>query len=350
MRITVLAPPHLAVPPVGYGGTEAVLDGLCRGLRAAGHDVLLVTTGDSTCPVERTWCFEESTGVGVRGTIHELGHVVHGYEAAERWGADIVHDHTLGGPLYAASTGRARVVTTNHGPFTDPALAALYHGLAGKVPVIAISHHQASTARPGTDVAAVIHHGLPSARFRPGAGRGGYALFLGRMHPSKGVDRAVHIAARAGVPLVIAAKMHEREEVQYFERYVEPLLGRGTRYIGEVGGDEKERLLGDASVLLNPLRWHEPFGMVMIESLAVGTPVAAPPSGSVPEIVDDGVTGFLRDDEAGLADAVRRAASLDRRRCVELAKQRFTVERMVADHLRLYQRVLTGRASELLAG
>ena len=117
----------------------------------------------------------------------------------------------------------------------------------------------------------------------------------------------------ATVPLVIAAKMHEREEVQYFERHVEPLLGRGARYVGEVGGDQKERLLGDASVLLNPIRWHEPFGMVMIESLAVGTPVVAPPTGSVPELVDDGVSGFLRDDEPGLADALRRAASLDRR-------------------------------------
>jgi glycosyltransferase involved in cell wall biosynthesis len=350
VRIAVIAPPHLAVPPVGYGGTEAVLDGLCRGLRIAGHDVLLVTTGDSTCPVERTWCFEESTGVGVRGTIHEVSHVVHGYEAADRWGAEIVHDHTLAGPMYAASNGRAGVVTTNHGPFSDAALGALYHSLAGKVPVIAISHHQASTARPGTDVAAVIHHGLPSARFEPRGGRGGFALFLGRMHPSKGVDRAVRVAHRAGVPLVIAAKMHEREEVQYFERYVEPLLGRGARYVGEVGGEQKAHLLGDASVLLNPLRWHEPFGMVMIEALAVGTPVVATPSGSVPEIVDDGVTGFLRDDEPGLAAAVREAATLDRRRCVELARRRFTVERMVDDHLRLYRQVLSGHAAELLAG
>jgi glycosyltransferase involved in cell wall biosynthesis len=343
MRIAVLAPPHIAVPPVGYGGTEAVLDGLCRGLRAAGHDVLLVTTGDATCPVERTSCFEEAMGVGVRGTIHELTHVVHGYEAADRWGADVVHDHTLAGPLYAASAGRHDVVTTNHGPFTDAALGALYRSLAGRVPVVAISHHQASTAVPGTDVAAVIHHGLPREQHRLGTGRGGFALFLGRMHPSKGVDRAVRIASRAGVPLVVAAKMQEREEVAYFERHVEPLLGRGARFVGEVGGEQKQQLLGEASVLLNPIRWHEPFGMVMIEALAAGTPVVAPATGSVPEIVRDGVTGFLRNDEAGMADALGQVASLDRRACHDVVRARFSVERMVHDHLQLYGRVHAAR-------
>jgi glycosyltransferase involved in cell wall biosynthesis len=350
VRIAVLAPPHIAVPPVGYGGTEAVLDGLCRGLRDSGHDVLLVTTGDATCPVERTWCFESATGVGVRGTIHELAHVVHGYEEADRWGAEVVHDHTLAGPLLAASAGRTDVVTTNHGPFTDPALGALYRDLAGKVAVTAISHHQASTALPGTQIAAVIHHGLPAGSFRRREGGGGFALFLGRMHPSKGVDRAIHVARAAGVPLVIAAKMHEREEVAYFERHVEPLLGRDARFVGEVGGERKAQLLGEASVLLNPIRWHEPFGMVMIEALAVGTPVVAPPTGSVPEIVVDGVTGFLRDDEAAMADGVRQAATLDRQTCVDVARRRFSVEPMVAEHVRLYERVRAGRGSELLAG
>jgi glycosyltransferase involved in cell wall biosynthesis len=350
VRIAILAPPHLAVPPVGYGGTEAVLDGLCRGLRDAGHDVLLVTTGDATCPVERTWCFEESTGVGVRGTIHELTHVVHGYEAADRWGADVIHDHTLTGPLYAASAGRHDVVTTNHGPFTDAGLGALYRSLAGRVPVIAISHHQASTAPAGTEVAAVIHHGLPPEQYRFGDGHGGFALFLGRMHPSKGVDRAVRIAGQAGVPLLVAAKMHEREEVAYFERHVEPLLGRGARYIGEVGGEQKLQLLGEASVLLNPIRWHEPFGMVMIESFAAGTPVVAPPVGSVPEVVQDGTTGFVRGSDQDLAEAVHLAAELDRRTCHEVARTRFSVERMVDEHVQLYTRVREGRGSELVAG
>ena len=350
MRIAVLAPPYLPVPPVGYGGTEAVLDGLCRGLQAVGHDVLLVTTGDATCPVERTSCFEESTGVGMRGTIHELTHVVHGYEAADRWGAEVIHDHTLAGPLYAASAGRRDVVTTNHGPFTDPGLRALYLSLSGHVPVVAISHHQASTAARGTDVAAVIHHGLPPELCRLGEGRGGFALFLGRMNASKGVDRAVRIAQRAGIPLLIAAKMHERDEMAYFERHVEPLLGRGARYIGEVGGEHKLQLLGEAAVLLNPIRWHEPFGMVMIESLAAGTPVVAPPVGSVPEIVQDGTTGFVRESEQELAEAVHLAANLDRRTCHEVVRTRFSVERMVDEHVQLYARVREGRGSELVAG
>lgn len=353
MRIAILAGPHLPVPPVGYGGTEAVLDTLCRGLRDAGHDVLLVTTGDATCPVDRTWAFERSLGVGVGGAGHELNHVVHGYAEADRWGADVIHDHTLAGPLYAAACGRTDVVATNHGPFTDPGLGALYRSVGGRIPVIAISGHHASTAAPGTHVAAVIHHALPADQCRLGGGGGGYALFLGRMCPDKGPDLAVQIARRAGIPLLLAAKMHEREEVAFFERHVEPLLGPDARYLGEVGGEQKLRLLQDAAVLLNPLRWHEPFGMVMIESLGAGTPIVAPPRGSVPEIVDHGVTGFLADGEADMADALRQVPSLDRRACHEVARTRFSVERMVEEHLRVYEQVRSGRdgrGEELLAG
>ncbi|HLN06213.1 MAG TPA: glycosyltransferase family 4 protein [Acidimicrobiales bacterium] len=338
MKIAIVAPPWVAVPPVGYGGTEAVLDGLARGLSAAGHDVLLYTTGDSACPVPKAWVFEKAAGVGIGGAVTELRHVIHAYEAVR--GYDIVHDHTLVGPVYAERFPDLAVVTTNHGPF-DGDLRDYYRAIGDRVPVIAISHHQASTAGE-VPVAGVIHHGINTDKFALGAGRGGYALFLGRMSPDKGVHTAVRVAREAGVPLKIAAKLREQPEHEYFEERVRPLLGGDIEYIGEVAGATKHQLLGDALCLLNPMAWHEPFGMVMIEALASGTPVVATPRGAAPEIVDDGVTGFLRIGEEALAVALGRVGSLDRAACRRAAESRFSLEHMVGGHVDLFERVIRG--------
>jgi glycosyltransferase involved in cell wall biosynthesis len=348
MRIAIIAPPHVPVPPPAYGGTEAVLHALAAGLQAEGHDVLLVATGDSTCPVETSSCFESAVGVGLGGSGEELKQVAHGYQAAEAWGAEIVHDHTLMGPLYALGGTRLPVVTTNHGPFTAPELDALYRAIAGRVALIAISHHQASTAATGITVDAVIHHGIPVDPDGMGAGDGGFALFLGRMHPTKGVDRAIRVARRAGKDLVIAAKMQEPAEIAYFEAHVEPHLGSGVEYIGEVDAGQKADLLRRAEVLLNPIAWHEPFGMVMIEALAAGTPIVATPVGSVPEIVEEGETGFVRDTDDELAVALVDAAGLDRSRCHRAAVLRFGAERMVHQHLALYGRLARQRTEALV--
>jgi glycosyltransferase involved in cell wall biosynthesis len=338
VRIAVIAPPWVAVPPPTYGGIEAVLDTLARGLNTVGHDVLLYTTGDSTCPVPKAWTYEHAPGVGVGGVATEVRHVIDAYDAIG--GADIVHDHTLIGPMFA-ERWRLPVVTTNHGPFAGD-LSALYRVVGPRVPVIAISHHQASVAG-GIPVAAVIHHGIDPAMFPFGDGNGGYALFLGRMSPDKGVHTAVHVARRVGIPLRIAAKVRERAEYDYFNDEVKPLLGGNVEFLGEVGGEAKLDLLGRAACLLNPIAWPEPFGMVMIEALACGTPVIATPCGAAPEIVDDGVTGFLRHDEDALAVTIAKVPDLDRRACRQAAEARFSTTRMVHDHLRLYQRVLDAR-------
>ena len=347
MRIAIIAPPWVPTPPPAYGGTEAVLDGLARGLAAEGHDVLLYATGDSTCPVPTAWVLPEAVGVGTAGSATELRHVVNAYDTVREWGADVVHDHTLIGPVYADRFDEVRVVTTNHGPF-ESELGDYYRAIADRVPIIAISHHQASTAG-ATPVAAVIHHGLDLDHYEAGNGAGGYALFLGRMCPEKGVAAAVRIARRAGVPLKIAAKLREPHEVAYFEREVAPLLGRGVEFLGEVGGDDKLALLRDAACLLNPIAWPEPFGMVMIEALACGTPVVATPRGSVPELVDDGRTGFVRATEAELAEAVRQVGSLRRAACRGAAVERFSLERMAADHATLFDRVLVDARTPLRA-
>jgi glycosyltransferase involved in cell wall biosynthesis len=313
-----------------------VLDGLARGLRSAGHEVLLFATGDSTCPVPLAWAFERAVGVG--GDVPtEISHALRAYERVMDWSPDVVHDHTLVGPLLG-SHGCVPVVTTNHGPF-EPKLRDLYRAIATRVGVIAISHDQASAA-DGIPLLAVIHHGIDADAFEFGAGDGGYALFLGRMTPDKGADLAASVARRAGVPLRIAGKLRESDEIEFFQSAVEPLLGDGIDYVGEVDAATRRELLARATCLLNPLRWNEPFGMVMIEALASGTPVLATPHGSVPEIVEHGLTGFISDDPDELVRLLGKVDDLDRGQCRRAAEDRFSIERMTQDHLRAYGQML----------
>lgn len=336
MRIMIVAPPWLPVPPPAYGGTEAVLDGLARGLRAAGHDVLLYTTGESTCEVERAFVFERAIGVGQGGAAQEIRQVVHAYEMAG--GFDVVHDHTLIGPLYSERFPRVRVVTTNHGPFESD-LIDLYRIVADRVPV------DRDLATPGRDGRRPSDRRGHPSRGRavgvPGRGRfGGYALFLGRMNPTKGAHVAAAVARKAGIPLRIAGKCQEKLEIDYVETVIKPLLGSDVEYLGEVDHAAKLELLGRATVLLNPISWPEPFGMVMIESLACGTPVVTTPFGAAPEIVDDGVTGFVRDGEQALVDAVVRVGEIDRWRCRAAVEGHFSLRRMVDEHVDLFRRVI----------
>jgi glycosyltransferase involved in cell wall biosynthesis len=337
MKIAIIAPPWVPVPPPAYGGTEAVLDTLARGVQAAGHDVLLYATGDSTCPVPIESTFERALGTVSTGAASELCHVVEAYERLLEWDPDVVHDHTLVGPVYSDRYDLP-VVTTNHAPFQGE-LGPLYRMIAHTVPIIAISDHQAGSA-DDTPIAAVIHHGVDMDAHPMGGGEGGYALFLGRMSPTKGVHTAAKVAREAGMPLKIAAKMREPAEKEYFRERVEPLLGDGIEYMGEVAQPAKLDLLRDAICLLNPIEWDEPFGMVMIEAMACGTPIVATPRGSAPELIDDGVTGFVRHTFEGQLGAVLEASSLDRTKVREVAAERFSADVMVARHLRLYGRVI----------
>jgi glycosyltransferase involved in cell wall biosynthesis len=267
--------------------------------------------------------------------IAELGHAIDAYRSAAEF--DIVHDHTVTGPVYATGVPVPNVVTTNHGLF-NLELRAIYNAVAHLVPVISLSHHQASTSGR-VPVAAVIHHGVDPGLYPVGDGRGGFALFLGRMDPNKGVHTAVEVARAADVPLVIAARMRGPDEVSYFENVVKPLLGGGVEYAGEVERKEKLELLGQAMCLLNPIAWPEPFGMVMVEAMACGTPVVVTPLGAAPEIVVDGETGFLAKDVDALTDAVRRVPTLDRADCRRLVEEHFSAARMAADHAAFYASV-----------
>ncbi len=339
MRIALIAPPWVPVPAPAYGGTEAVVDQLALGLQRAGHEVLLVCHPDSTCPVPTAAVIpvEDTVQMG-RGSI-ELEHVVGAYRLAE--GYDIVHDHTLAGPLFALSRPWMNVVTTNHNAF-DRTRNAVLGAVLPHVGLVAISHsHAASTSLP---VDAVVHHGVDLADFPNGEGGGGYVAILARMAPGKGIDRAVRVAAAAGMPLKIAAKMREPAEREYFDAHVRPHLGGDIEYLGEVGRVEKLELLAGAEALLNPITWREPFGMAMLEAQACGTPVVGCPAGAAPEIVDDGVTGFLRDDDDDLVRALARLDEIDRGACRSRVAKLFNVERMVNGYLDVFRVRLERRA------
>ncbi len=339
LSIGVIAPPWLPVPPVNYGGTELVLDVLCRGLQQRGNRVELFTLGTSTCDVPRRWIYESADPDRMGAAIAELRHVAAAYEAFERY--DVVHDHTLGGLFHSGLYPHVPVVTTNHGPFNED-LIDFYGRVADRIPIIAISHDQASRAPAGIPVSAVIHHGLDLERYPIGTG-GEYLLSLGRMNPDKGIEVAIDVARRAGRELLIAAKMREPAEKRYFAEVIEPMLGDGFNYVGEVGHERKVELLQGAAALLNPIRWPEPFGLVMAEALACGTPVVATPCGAAPEIVEHGTVGFLGDDVEALVNGVRRVESIDRDACRAHVERSFTMARMAADHENFYRSVLESR-------
>lgn len=336
MRIGVIAPCAVPIPPPRYGGIEMVVDQLLHGIAAHGHEPVLFTVGESTHPAERRWSFEEAAGTPEPPML-ALRHSRDAYKSLRD--VDVIHDHTSVGPTMVGShPAGIPVAATLHGECIPTQVEAL-SPVDDRVSLIAISHDQRRSA-PGLRFRQVIHHGLDVKQYSEGDGSGDYVLFLGRMEPTKGAHRAIDIARKAGHRILIAAKMWEPSERAYFSEYIEPRLGPDAEYIGEVGPEQKIELLQAARALVNPIRWREPFGLVMIESLACGTPVLAFPAGAAPEIVDDGVTGYLRDDENELADALAAVDQLSRDDCRDAAVRRFSTERMVLRHLALYAAML----------
>jgi glycosyltransferase involved in cell wall biosynthesis len=339
MRIGLIAPPWVPVPPPAYGGTEVVIDNLARGLQKLGHEVRLFTVGESECPVPTDFLYPKAIApIGV--TVPETAHVLAAYESLADM--DVVHDHTFLGPLMSGLRGLRRppVAATNHGPFngeTQPVLTEI----AKHASIVAISHSQARQAQScgGVAIGEVIHHGIDLDVYTPGPGGGGYLMFIGRMSPDKGVHHAVRVAKKAGKPLVISTKMREDKEIAYFESEIKPLLGPDDEMPSEMPLGQRIELLRHADAMLNPITWREPFGLVMAEALACGTPVLAFPNGAATEIIDSGRTGYLCRDEEEMISAVDRVGEIDRNRCREVAVSRFSLERMARDHERFYRRL-----------
>jgi glycosyltransferase involved in cell wall biosynthesis len=338
LRIGLVAPPWVPVPPATYGGTELVVDTLARGLAADGHDVVLVATADSTCPVPTISIFETAPRP-MNTAAEELRHVQGAYDALAGE-VDVIHDHTNLGPTWALAAGvTTPIVATAHGPITD-LNRGVYAVIGRTVHLTAISYRQQELAGD-LPFHHVIHHGLDPSRFEPGPGDGGYLMFVGRMSREKGVREAVQIACGAKLPLVVASKMREDVEIEYFEQRVRPVADSSVVFLGELATKERDSLLSHAMALVNPIDWEEPFGLVMIEALALGTPAIVTPHGAAPEIVTDGVTGFVVEDvEQGVA-AVRRIGEIDRRVCRRAVEGYFSAERMVTQYEDLYCEVLT---------
>jgi glycosyltransferase involved in cell wall biosynthesis len=345
MRIGLIAPPWVPVPPPAYGGTEVVIDNLARGLKELGHDVLLFTVGDSTCPVPKEHLFQNPVApIGL--TVAESAHVLAAYEALAD--VDLIHDHTLLGPLIAGMSGMQRppVVTTNHGPFTNET-RSIWRQTARHASIVCISQSQAR-ASGDVPVSAVIHHGIDLDVHQAGPGEGDYVMFIGRMSADKGVHHAVRIAHQAGQRLILATKMREASELDYFNRQVRPLLTDEDETPTEMPLRRRLALLREAKALLNPITWREPFGLVMAEALASATPVLAFPNGAAPEIVDPGRTGFLCRDEEEMVSAIDRLGEIDRGMCRTAAQRRFSLQRMAREHERFYRRVLDREVMERL--
>jgi glycosyltransferase involved in cell wall biosynthesis len=333
MDIVVIAPPWLPVPAPAYGGTEAVVDDLAAGYAAAGHNVLLIAHPDSTCPVPRASVVPAADTVPMGRASIELEHAIGAYHLARH--ADVVHDHTLAGPIYSLNLPHLPVVTTHHGPFSRT-MTAILGASVPRVGLVAISHSQAASTTLPVD--AVVHHGVHVDRFPFGTGSGGYVAVLARMARDKGIHTAIDIARAAGVRLLIAAKMRDPREIAYFEAEVAPKLGDDAVYLGELDADAKRQFLADAVALLNPIQWREPFGMVMLESLACGTPVVGYAAGAAPEIVEHGRSGFLGHTEDDLVAGLRAIDTIDRAACRERAATEFSVERMVAGYVEVFER------------
>jgi glycosyltransferase involved in cell wall biosynthesis len=350
MRIAQVAPLYESVPPALYGGTERVASYLTEELVRQGHQVTLFASGDSRtaaeliAPCPRALRLDRSCRDVMAAHVLMLELVA---QEARRF--DLIHFHC--DYLHYPLTRRlgVRHLTTLHGRLDLPELVPVYKQFP-EVPLVSISDSQRRPL-PWVNWQATVYHGLPTDlhTFREEPGQ--YLAFLGRISPEKRVDRAIAIAQQVGMPLRIAAKVDAADRA-YFEAEIEPLLkkaGRHVEFIGEVGGRDKDEFLGGAHALMFPIDWPEPFGLVMIEALACGTPVIAFRNGSVPEILEDGTSGFVVDSLDQAAAAVGKVAALSRRRCREVFEDRYCVARMARDYLRVYRRLLEQPATRLRA-
>ena len=339
MRIAVLSPVWFPVPPSGYGGIEWIVSLLADGLAEAGHEVTLFASGESSTKGELASVFSEAPSADIGKAAPELRHALSCYERADEF--DIVNDHS--GPLAAALGGLVdtSVVHTVHGPLVG-ADGELYASLARVAPEVGLISVSLNQRQPQPDLhwVANCHNALDLDSYPVHAERGEYLLFLGRMTADKGCHRAVEVALEAGLPLRIAGKMREPAEREYFETYVAPHLGDGIEYLGETSHGKKVALLQNARATLFPIEWEEPFGLVMIESMACGTPVIATRCGAVPEVVEQGRSGMIVDDYREMAGAIPDADRLEPQACREWVEEHFSATRMVEDYLEAYEVVL----------
>jgi glycosyltransferase involved in cell wall biosynthesis len=337
MKIAQVAPLYESVPPKLYGGTERVVSYLTEELVRQGHDVTLFASGDSkSCAKLHAICPRALRLEGGK-IIDPLVHHIRMIEmvAREAHHFDVVHFHIDYLHFPVSRRQHVPTLTTLHGRLDIPELHSIYREFAD-MKLVSISDSQ-RTPMPWANWLGTVHHGLPEHLYKAQERPGKYLAFLGRISPEKRVDRAIEIAKRVGMPLRIAAKI-DAVDREYFHSKIEPLFSNPlVEYIGEISEREKSEFLGNAYALLFPIDWPEPFGLVMIEAIACGTPIIAYRMGSVPEIIDEGITGYIVDNVDDAVAAVQRAASLNRRICRRVFEERFSARRMCLDYLELYK-------------
>ena len=335
MKIAVLAPAWFAVPPTGYGGIEWIVALLADGLAEAGHDVTLFASGDSRTKAKLSYVFPEAPSRQIGRTFWELKHALGCYARADEF--EIINDHTGMMGAVLGGTVSTPVVHTVHGPLDgEPGeIYELISKVAPKVGLISISMNQRKP-KPDLNWIANCHNALDFSVYPMKPHRRDYLLFLGRLSPDKGAHRAVAVAMEAGLPLKIAGKMQEPKEREYFHELVEPHLVDGIEYLGEVTHGQKVELLQNARATLFPIEWEEPFGLVMIESMACGTPVIATRWGAVPEVIDDGRSGIIVDNYREMPAALERSDELDPLELRRYVEEEFSPQRMVRDYVAAY--------------
>ena len=338
MRIAQVAPLYESVPPKYYGGTERVVSYLTEELVRQGHEVTLFASGDSVTKARLVPACRRSLRLDERCVDQMTHHLVMLEDVfARATEFDIVHFHVDYMHFPLSRRDPITHVTTLHGRLDIPDLVPLYQEFR-EMPVISISNGQRQPL-PWANWQATVYHGLPADRYRFRAEPGSYLAFLGRISPEKRVDRAIEIAKQVGMPLKIAAKI-DRVDKDYFDLVIAPLLRNSlVKFVGEIGEREKDEFLGNAYALLFPIDWPEPFGLVMIEAMACGTPVVAYRGGAVLELVEHGHNGFVVERLEDAVEAVRHVAQLSRKRCRDVFEQRFTARRMAHDYVQQFERL-----------
>jgi glycosyltransferase involved in cell wall biosynthesis len=339
MKIAQVAPLYEAVPPSLYGGTERVIHYLTEELVNEGHEVSLFASGDSVTSATLIAHVKRALRLDPACVDPLAHHIVQMDEVMRRADQfDIIHFHTdyLHFPL--SSRCNTPCVTTLHGRLDIPDLQAVYRQFP-RQPVISISNNQ-RLPLPGANWIGTVYHGLPANLHPMRQGKGGYLAFIGRISPEKGLSTAIDIAVRTKYPLKIAAKI-DRVDQHYYEKHIAHLIDHPQiEFVGEINDEQKTSFLGDAEALLFPVDWAEPFGLVMIEAMSCGTPVIAFKKGSVPEVIENGVTGFIAESIPQAVEAVSKIHTLSRPTIRRVFEQRFTAKRMVTDYLRLYRRLI----------
>ncbi len=338
LRVAMIAPPYFGIPPVAYGGIEAVVADLVDALVGRGHEVTLIGAGRHATRAQRFIATCDSESADRLGELMpELVHAAKVASILDTLDADLIHDHTVTGPLTARGRLTPTVVTA-HGSVTGER-GDFYRAVGGTVRLIAISHAQRSTA-PDLPWTATVHNAIRADTFPYHPEKDEYALFLGRFHPEKAPHLAIDAARAAGIPIVLAGKCSEPFERAYFGQEIAPRVGPGVTIFGVADATAKRALLAKAACLLFPVTWDEPFGLVMIEAMACGTPVVALRRGAAPELIVDGQTGIIVDRPDDLPDAIAQARQLDPAVCRKHVETNFTVEVMAASYEAVYRQSL----------